>query len=288
MGPETPRRRRFHERLGAYDNERISGSIPPEEQLRQLTECNPTILWFYPTVLRALFRAADYRLRDHIRPRLLITSSEMFDNLLREQVLADLGLNPYSAYGANEVGRIAIECPAREGLHINTDHVVIESWVDGRAAKPGEEGAALVTTLDTRGMPLVRYRLGDRIRLLAKPCSCGSPLPLMGLSAGREGELIVLPSGRVISAFSVANILREYLDIMHFRILQEAPDRLELQLVTLTPWPLERLREVQQRALERIGEPVTVKFRLVDELPFEGPKFRYFVSHFTPEADSGP
>jgi phenylacetate-CoA ligase len=277
VGPETPRKRRLHERLGFYDNDRISGNLPPEQQLEQLREMQPSVLWFYPTQLRALMQAANHRLRDHIRPRMLISSAEMFDDLLREQVRDDLGLEPHSAYGANEMGRVAMECPTREGLHINIDHVVLEAWKDGRPARPGEAGAALITTLNAQGMPLLRYRLGDNIRLLDKPCSCGSPLPLMALPEGRESEVIKLPSGRLLSVWAVSNLLREYVDILKFRIVQQELDVLEIELVTREPWPQERLRQIERRTLERLGEPVAVRARLMDELPVDGVKFRYFV-----------
>lgn len=284
VGPETHRGRRLHERLGIYANSFVVGTLPPEEQLRRLRELRPTVLWFYPTVLRALLRAADYRLRDYVRPRMLITSAEMFDDLLRRQIREDLGIEPYSAYGTNEIGRIAMECPAREGLHINVDHVVLEAWADGRAAKPGEAGAALVTTLNTRGMPLVRYNLGDQVRLLEKPCSCGSPLPLMELPGGRENDVLALPSGRTVSLWGVTFVLREYLDIMQFRIVQERLDYVRIEVVPREPLSQDRLREIQKRALARVDEPITIEVREVGELAGESLKFRYFITHVAPPA----
>ena len=279
VGPLGRRRRRLHERLGIYSTHRVSGDLPPQEQLARLSVLQPTVLWFYPTMLRALLAAADGGLRDWIQPRMLITSAEMLDDLLREQVRNDLGVDPYSAYGANETGRIAMECPAREGLHINTDHVVLESWAEGRPAEPSEAGAALVTTLDTDGMPLLRYRLGDRVRLLDKRCSCGSPFPLMDMPGGREHDVIVLPSGRLLAVFAVSGLLRVHLDILQFRVVQPRPDRLQFELVTREPWPEERLSQLQRQALERLGEPMTVDVRTVERLPPDnGVKFRYFVS----------
>ena len=278
VGPETARRPRLHERLGFYRNERISGNLPPEDQLRLLRDLSPTVFWFYPTLLRVILRAADYRLRDHIQPRMLIFSAEMYDDLLREQVRRDLGLEPYAAYGSNETGRIATECPTREGLHINVDHVVLEAWTDDGPAAPGQTGSALVTTLNATGMPLVRYRLGDRIQLLEKRCSCGSPLPLMAMPQGREIDAIELPSGRSIAAWALSNLLREDLDIMQFRIVQHARDYVELQLSTREPWPKGRLRRLEERAVERLGEPVSVEARVVDALPDDDIKFRYFLS----------
>ena len=250
VGPERPRAKKLHERLGFFANDRISSNLPAGDLLERLVEMNPSVL----------------------------SSAKTLDELLRRQARADLGIDPYSAYGANEVGRIAMECPKREGLHINSDHVVLESWRDGKPAAPGETGAALITSLNTTAMPLVRYRLGDRIRLLEKRCSCGSPLPLMDIPRGREGDVIVLPGGKTVSLFALTDALREYLDIVQFGIVQEAEDRLEIQLHTRSPCPDQKLREIRQRTLERLGQPMTVDVRAVESLPSDDLKSPLFSS----------
>ena len=92
------------------------------------------------------------------RPRILITSAQVQHPEVIEAVRAELGLEVFNFYGALEVGRIAWECPAHEGLHINLDHLIVEC-LDEPGGAP-EAGTVVVTAIDRRAMPFLRYRLG--------------------------------------------------------------------------------------------------------------------------------
>ena len=48
--------------------------------------------------------------------------------------------------------------------------------------EPGEEGELVATTLFREAFPILRFRTGDRVRLMREPCSCGRPM--MSIEAG--------------------------------------------------------------------------------------------------------
>lgn len=72
-------------------------------------------------------------------------------------------------YGCNEVANIAIQCPLCNGLHINSDfiHVDIVDQED-RLLEAGKYGEILVTNLESRAFPLIKYRLGIRVNICWK------------------------------------------------------------------------------------------------------------------------
>ena len=71
-------------------------------------------------------------------------------------------------YGCNEFSAIAHGCRAG-GLHVAIDRVRLDVVrEDGTPAAHGEIGSVLVTDLDNRHMPLVRYRIGDLAALRAR------------------------------------------------------------------------------------------------------------------------
>jgi phenylacetate-CoA ligase len=47
-------------------------------------------------------------------------------------------------------------------------------------------------------MPLIRYRVGDRARLLPDPCSCGRPHPVISNIEGRSGDVLLTSSGQQV------------------------------------------------------------------------------------------
>ena len=70
-----------------------------------------------------------------------------------------------TCYGLSEIvgPGVAAECEARDGLHVNEDHFLVEV-VDPETGEPlpeGEEGELVFTTLTKEALPLIRYRTGD-------------------------------------------------------------------------------------------------------------------------------
>jgi len=279
LGPWRAHRLRWHQRLGLFRSDNISLLEPMEAQIARLRRLRPTILWAYPTALRALLYALDERLESVARPRLLITSAEVFDDLLRAQLERSLGLELCNFYGAMEVGRIAWECRAHRGLHVNADHVLLEAVRDGAPCPPGVPGSAVVTCLHAFAMPFIRYELGDVCTLADTRCPCGSAFPLIRAPGGRLNEIIRLPNGRLRPQFGVHYILRSsYPRIAQFRLVQERPDAFVLQVVTRDPLDSGDLEAPRRQLLEYLGEDVALRIERMDFIAGAELKFRSFVS----------
>lgn len=99
-----------------------------------------------------------------------------------------LGARVLNHYGMTEIGfGGAIQCPAREHLHLRHPDLFFEI-VDsaGNPLPPGQWGEIVITTLNRKGMPLIRYRTGDVSRILDTPCACGSPFPRLDRVRNRQ------------------------------------------------------------------------------------------------------
>ena len=98
------------------------------------------------------------------------------------------GAKVLNHYGMTEIGfGGAVQCPAQEGLHLRHSALFFEI-VDpaGNPLPPGQWGEIVVTTLNRKGMPLIRYRTGDVSRILDRPCACGSPFPRLDRIRNRQ------------------------------------------------------------------------------------------------------
>lgn len=82
------------------------------------------------------------------------------------------------AYTTNETGTIGYQCPDQSGgfHHIHEDfvHVEVVDPATGVNVDEGELGEILVTLLDADSVPLLRYQVGDVVRLGGRTCACGS------------------------------------------------------------------------------------------------------------------
>jgi phenylacetate-CoA ligase len=155
---------------------------------------------FRPDVLQGYPAATDHLARmlleggERVRVPLVVLTAEPVTAGQRERIAEAFGARVLTFYGSRENGWIASECPQEGRLHVNTAGVLLETAEDGRL---------LVTDLLNRGMPLIRYDVGDRGRLAEAPCACGDPRPVLGALEGRASDLFVLPSGRVLPGLIV-------------------------------------------------------------------------------------
>lgn len=104
----------------------------------------------------------------------------------------------FEHYGATEMGLGGgVDCEAHAGYHLREADLYFEI-IDPQTGEPvpvGHPGEIVFTTLTRRGMPLVRYRTGDRSRILAEPCACGSLLRRLERVQSRGSTRLVTPDG---------------------------------------------------------------------------------------------
>ncbi len=122
----------------------------------------------------------------------------------RDRLSAAMGVDAFNEYGMGEFlgPGMACECPEKDGMHVWSDHLLVEC-VDPETLEPVEDGAAgelVWTSLVSESMALIRYRSRDISSLTWAPCPCGRTHPRIGRITGRSddalsiGGLIVFPS----------------------------------------------------------------------------------------------
>jgi phenylacetate-CoA ligase len=168
----------------------------------------------------------------------------------------------YTQYGSCEFYWIAAECRAQAGLHIASDIRHVEVVQEDAPVEEGLFGELLVTDLINYAFPLVRYRLGDRGRLLKHPCQCGRNFPLMDYVRGRISDSIYLPDGSQVPGEYWTTIFDDYTDVIKsFRIIQRGDYSIQ---VLFEPFRDDYARtiEVVSRVLRgKLGNKVPVVFR---------------------------
>ncbi|MDO4489658.1 MAG: AMP-binding protein [Lachnospiraceae bacterium] len=107
--------------------------------------------------------------------RALVSGDACPDTVIRE-IEKLLGSRLWPHYGSREMGLGgAICCAAHEGMHLRENHVIPEIVDEnGNTVPDGVFGELVITTIGMEAQPLIRYRTGDRTRILPGRCSCGS------------------------------------------------------------------------------------------------------------------
>lgn len=137
----------------------------------------------YSSMIYELARVIEERNMDLSVPNLKMIkgTSEKIHPHYQDTILKVFGKKMISEYGATEASLIAFECPEGK-MHITMENVVLEV----------EENEVIVTNLVAESFPVIRYKLGDYVRLAkdADQCSCGLHHPVIEEVEGRVGKNI--------------------------------------------------------------------------------------------------
>ena len=148
------------ELLGTTESYCVSTGTGFDDCLRLLERLRPTVLISVPSIIQRLLDEDAAVEIESVRA--VIHIGEGMSHATRARVAAAFGAEVFSYYGSSETSAIGIECPAHDGVHLMSSRHVLEIDTYGHQDNMGE---LIVTTLDQRGLPLLRYRLGDLVRL---------------------------------------------------------------------------------------------------------------------------
>ena len=264
-------------------------SVEVGQQVQWLRSQRPQYLLTYPNNLRAL--AARFIAEGTGLPGLLQvrTIGETVTQAIREDCRKAFGVELADAYSSEEVGGIALQCPAGEGYHIQSESVLVEVLDDaGTPCAPGEVGRIVVTPLHNFAMPLLRYELRDYAEV-GEPCHCGRGLPVLRRILGRSRNMLVLPNGERRWPLTGFAQFREIAPISQFQFEQESLSLIEARIVAeraLSPFERTRLIETIQTALRH---PFEIRIVEVAEIPRSANgKFEDFISRLDASTPDRP
>jgi phenylacetate-CoA ligase len=148
----------------------------------------------------------------------------------------------------------------------------------------------VVTDLINRGMPLLRYEVGDLATWAYGRCSCGRTLPRLQRVFGRTSDILYTPEGRKISGISILDTFMIHIPgIRQAQIVQDAQDHLVLRVVEdPTGGPLEESR-LAETVRDVFGPSMRHDVVRVDAIqPTARGKFQFTICEIDPSRPSSP
>ena len=217
------------ERLGALC---ISGgAMTTEQRVRNLVDAGATVLCCTPTyalrladVARELgvdISAASVRTTIHAgEPGASIPAT-------RAAIETAWSATCFDHTGMTELGPTGVSCTQRDGVHLIESEFIFEV---------ADDGELIATNLGRWGMPLIRYRTGDRVVVSREPCSCGSPF--LKIAGGIQGRVDDMFTVRGVNLFpsQVEDIVRRHPEVGEFVIEHRRERRLD-EVVLLVEAP---------------------------------------------------
>jgi phenylacetate-CoA ligase len=142
------------------------------------------------------------------------------------------GIDAYQSYGTADLGLVAYETAAREGLVLDEDVIVeIVRPGTGDPVDPGEVGEVVVTTFN-RDYPLVRFGTGDLSAVLPGFCPTGRTNTRIKGWLGRADQTTKV-RGMFVHPSQVVEIARRHPEVRKARLVVSgalADDRMRLEV----------------------------------------------------------
>jgi len=182
--------------------------------------------------------------------RCVMTTAETLDDGKREVISRAFNCKVVDFYGSAE--RVCYIHTCEKGsYHIIPEYGLTELHP---AEAPNEDCCRIVATgFWNMAMPLIRYDIGDLVRVSQDKCKCGRVFPVVDRIFGRDSNVITTPSGLTLGASAIECILARVLygmyemPVLAGRVIQEADD-----LVTLEYVPTEKFSEKDAEQLQAI------------------------------------
>jgi len=193
------------------------GTGQTEQQVGAMAELQPAGYIGTPSFLKIIIeKAVDMGVAlPSVRKALL--SGEAFPPSLRDW-LAERGVQGYQCYATADVGLIAYETAAREGLVL--DEGVIAEIVRPGTGDPvaaGEVGEVVVTSLNP-AYPLIRFGTGDLSAVLPGACPSGRTNTRIRGWMGRADQTTKI-RGMFVHPKQVADIVRRFPEVLRARLV---------------------------------------------------------------------
>jgi phenylacetate-CoA ligase len=143
-----------------------------EQQFELIDAYRPVGYSGTPDFLKILLDAAASARRDISSIKRALVSGAAFPPSLQQDIKSR-GIDAYQAFGTADLGMVAFETPAQEGMVVNEDLILeIVRPGTGDPVPHGDVGEIVVTSLDLHH-PWIRLALGDLTAALPGPNPCG-------------------------------------------------------------------------------------------------------------------
>ena len=222
-----------------------AGTGQTEQQLQAIAELRPQAYVGTPSFLRILFEKAAEGGADIRSLTKAMVSAEPFPPSLRDWY-AERGMTAYQSYATADVGLIAYETAARQGLVLD-EGVIVEIVRPGTGdpVPEGEVGEVVVTVLNP-DYPLIRFGTGDLSAVLAGACPTGRTNTRIKGWMGRADQTTKI-RGMFVHPGQVAEVVRRFPEVARARLVVTgamANDQMTLRVESVNvPGLAERLAD---------------------------------------------
>jgi len=182
----------------------------------------------------------------------MLPSSEKLTPEMRAMFYDVYDCKTYDSWGSVEACGMISECE-HGSLHINPDAGLLEVLDNEMKPVPaGSAGDVYCTGFLNFDQPLIRYKIGDRITLGNKVCSCGRSMPVVDEICGRIEDIVIGKDGREMVRFH--SIFYDFENIKQAQVIQETADIIIIKVVAENKLSKDEEKIIRERIESQLGK----------------------------------
>ena len=218
-----------------------------------------------------------------IAPKVVFTTADKLQPHFRPLIQEAFGCPVVDQYGCAEMATFVSQQDNGEYL-VHPEHGFLEILdAQNMPVGPGETGEAICTGFINRAMPLLRYRLGDRLTATDTTSGPDNRCPVFAEIAGRSDDVLYSPDGRPLGRFSP--IWKVVDGIYETQVIQKSLSSLDINIVVDPEFLADPGREeiLEQEIRKRTGNEMTIHFHYLDSIAKNrNGKFKTVISEVQP------
>ena len=258
-------------------------SLREVSQFEKLTQIlkkdTPDILFGYTN---SIYLLALYLQKNNIKIKIkkaIIPTAETLQAHQRKTIESVLQAPIFDQYGCGETMSIAYECDAHNGYHIVNEHIILE--FEQLSSLNSDLYGLIITDLDNKTMPLIRYKNGD----LAQPkdglCSCGRSGKLLQRISGRYSDLLQTKDGGFITIPGMRGgwVMKKTSGVKQYQVIQLSLEEIIIELVVTAEYNSEQETKIHSLLDSYLKGFINYNIEYCDYIPSEANgKYKLLIS----------
>ncbi len=238
-----------------------------DRMIAELGEFKPVVIEANPSFLARLSRHIVTRGGRAHAPAIIILTYENPSILHHRQIRAAFEAPVASSYGSTETAYVFMECEAGR-LHQVTESCHVDFLPFAPEHGGPDVGRILVTTFDNPWRSLVRFDVGDVVRLDGRgacPCGRDEGLTLASIE-GRTIGITLTPEGGAVTQGAVDRTLGGVEGLVEYQLAQTGPAAFHLRYVPDESAPAGVGRSAREALAARYGGRAVITAERVDAI----------------------
>lgn len=250
------------ENLGVKDTIYYGIQSDFDRSLKGIIRLDPTIIVTVPSLLarslNTLLRM--YNKNKGANLRKIAYFGERMSDSLRKRLEDELNVEIFSHYGGTEVSTVGGECTQHNGIHIYND-VNYPSFVEPKKINETiYEGEIAWTTTQIEIQPVIKYRIGDVVRIDYSACPCGRTSPRIKIIGRTDDSFSIL--GEKFYYDTILNTVYSNINETGFMQIILSTEQKQDKLTIILP---EKIKSKEKEILDALHKTNELEYFLTED-----------------------